>query len=373
MEQAEEPSTQKVKSYQRIKLSLSIASLLIDAAAMIILILSGWSLEFFNWCRTINDSSLIQFLLFILSIGVSVGILTFPLSFTSGYIIEHKFKLSNQTLIRYFNEQAKGLLVALVIGVPVLIFFYLCLTSYHEMWWLPMSIGTLLLSLLLTRIAPVIIIPLFYKQTLLPESLLRERIEHLCKEHRLNITGIFEINLSKDTRKANAAFTGIGKSKRVLLADTLLQSFSEDEIISIFAHELGHHRHKHIWKGIILSAVHTFVTFYISSVMLLFMMRIAGFETQNFVPALPLLALSLSLIGILSAPFFNAISRKHEREADRYAVKLCGRIEPFVSAFERLASMNLADKQPHPLVEFLFYSHPSIQKRILAIQQTSFQ
>lgn len=371
MDTSPETASQRVKTYQRIKLSLGILSSLVAAVCLLLIVYTGLTLSIYHWCVSVFSSPALSFLLYAASISTVIGIITLPISFTSSYLIEHRYGLSNQTIAHWCVEQLKGLAVGSVLGVPVLLFFYWCSMTFNEFWWFPMSIALLVLFILLSRIAPVLILPLFYKLTPLPDSLLKTRIEELCRDHGIFVNGIFEFNLSKNTKKANAAFTGIGKSKRVLLADTLLHSFPEDEILSVYAHELGHHKHHHLWKGIMLGAVHTFAAFYLSSIFFTFLSRIAGFHPTNFIPALPLLALSLSMIGILTAPMFNAISRKYEREADLYAVKIFGQHQPFISALERLAMMNLTDVSPHPLVEFLFYSHPSIKKRIAAIQHIS--
>jgi STE24 endopeptidase len=257
--------------------------------------------------------------------------------------------------------------VSLPIVIGVLLFLYYCLSIYGPLWWLPVSVGLTFLSVVLARIAPVIILPLFYKLTPLEDATLKERILNLCASAGVKIEGIFSFNLSKNTKKANAAFTGIGKAKRIMLGDTLIKEFNEDEIETVFAHELGHYTRHHIRTGIIISIVSTFLGLFITSLCYSWSLDQLGFSSAAELAALPLLALWLSIFGLVTSPLGNMISRRHERQADTYAIRKTEKKEAFISALRKLASMNLADPEPHPLVEFLFYSHPSIAKRISMI------
>ena len=193
---------------------------------------------------------------------------------------------------------------------------------------------------------------------------LKGRIQQLCANTGLRIQGIFSFNLSKNTRKANAGFTGIGGAKRIILSDTLLNDFSEEEIETVFAHELGHYKHRHLHIGIAISIVATVLGLFLTSLLYASSLGFFGFSTGKELAALPLLALWLSLFGLVTTPLSNMLSRHHERVADAYAVRATANAPAFVSALGKLAAINLADAEPHPLVEFLFYSHPSIAKRI---------
>jgi STE24 endopeptidase len=220
----------------------------------------------------------------------------------------------------------------------------------------------------LVRIAPVLIMPLFYRFTPLVDGTLKERILRLCESAGVRVEGIFSFNLSKNTRKANAAFTGIGRSRRIILGDTLVRNFSEEEIETVFAHELGHYRFGHIRAGIVTGTLSTFAGLYIASRLYEWSAAALHFPSMTDLAALPLLAIWLSLFGLLTSPLGNMISRHHERQADAYAVHTTGKRDAFVAALRKLSDMNLADPAPHPLVEFLFYSHPPIAKRIRALE-----
>ena len=371
MSDKNEISSRRIKTYQRIKLLLSIVSSLFTAGILILLLVTHWSSDIYLLTHEISDAPFLRFVVYATCIASLVGIVNLVFSISSELLLERRYGLSNQSLSQWMMQQAKGLLVGGVIGLPVLSIFYWCFITYNTFWWLPLGAILFLFSVLLARIAPLIIFPLFYTFTSIEASSLRDKIEALCSKQGVKFDGIFSFNMSKESKKANAAFTGIGKAKRILLADTLLQSFTEDEIVSVFAHELGHYKHRHVLKGMLLGAVHLFAMLFISSKLFSWLLLQAGFTQETFVPALPLLALSLSAIGLLSSPIFHAVSRNHERQADAFAAQISNDPHTFIAALSRLADMNLADRAPHPLVEFFFHSHPSIQKRIAFIQRFS--
>jgi len=240
------------------------------------------------------------------------------------------------------------------------------------MWWLPVGSVLFFLSVVLARLAPVLIFPLFYTFKPLPDGELRSTILRLCQSVGMSVEGVYVFDLSKNTKKANAAFTGIGKSKRIILGDTLVANFRDDEIETVFAHELGHYKLKHLWTMLGVGTVSSFLGLYLTAKAYEFSLPWFGFASLDQLAALPLLALWLGLYSLLASPLSNAISRMHERAADRYAISLTNNGEAFANALHKLASINLADISPHPVVEFLFHSHPSIEKRLGAIGTTEY-
>ncbi|HON79811.1 MAG TPA: M48 family metallopeptidase [Spirochaetota bacterium] len=358
-------SGEKAKRYNRIKIRVTIT----DMAAGIIFIaflafsgISQWLVIRITDAGVSGDYYI--FLLFLAVLGTANGIIGLPLDFYSSYIIEHRYGLSNQTIPAWTAERLKSLGVGLAIGVPVsLLFFFLIRTAGHY-WWVIFSGAVFLFAVIMARVAPVLIFPLFYTFKPLEESELREKINTLMRRYSIPIQGIFSFNLSKDTKKANAGFTGIGKSKRVILSDTLMEQFTTSEIMVIFAHELGHYLKRHIVKNVIMSGVIIFLSFYVCSGLYDWTRGIYGFQKPDDIAALPILLFYLTVTGLIIMPLTNALSRKYEREADRFAVTLTDDPDSFISGMEKLADRNLSDKNPHPLVEFLLYSHPSIGKRI---------
>ena len=235
------------------------------------------------------------------------------------------------------------------------------------MWWLPVGSVLFFLSVVLARLAPVLIFPLFYTFKPLPDGELRSTILRLCQTVGMSVEGVYVFDMSKNTKKANAAFTGIGKSRRIILGDTLVANFRDDEIETVFAHELGHYKLKHLWTMLAVGTLSSFLGLYLTAKAYELSLPWFGFASLDQLAALPLLALWLGLYSLLASPLSNAISRSHERAADRYAISLTHNGEAFVNALHKLARINLADISPHPVVEFLFHSHPSIEKRVRAI------
>ncbi len=356
-----------VKRYSKTKLIFSILSPASSFLVVAIILVSGFSTSLRDWAMSQSSNEYVAVVLFLFVITLIESAVTFPVSFYSSYIVEHRYNLSNQTLGRWLWERVKGLLIAaplLVVGVVVL--FY-CLKEYREWWWLPVSTVLAFFSVVFARVVPIIIMPLFYKFTPLEDHSLKEAIAKLCHDAGIRFDGIFSFNMSKNTKKANAGFTGIGRSKRIILGDTLLKDFTQEEIETVFAHELGHYRYRHIIVGMAVGILSTFVGLFVTSRLYLWSMPWFGFTAMTDPAALPLLGLWLTVFGLVTSPFGNILSRKHEREADIYAVRTTRNKPAFISALRKLAQTNLADPAPHPLVEFLFYSHPSIARRIAMV------
>ncbi|MFA6439064.1 MAG: M48 family metallopeptidase [Bacteriovoracaceae bacterium] len=357
-----------VKSYNRTKLIVSISGGITSFALTIFLLLSGFTLTIEEFAFSFTSNVYLALLIFSALFGIISGIGSVPFSVYSGFILEHRYNMSNQTFLQWSWENIKGMLISIPLITPVALLVYFFLLTFTVHWWLPVAITVFFFSIGLARIAPIVILPLFYTLTLLEESPLRENILAMTRSTKMIVEGIYSFNLSKTTKKANAAFTGIGKSKRILLGDTLMKNFSEEEIETVFAHELGHYSHGHIRKSIIVGTLSIFVGLYCTSLTYSASLSWFGFSSIAQLSALPLLTAWLGLYSLLTSPLGNILSRKHEFEADRYAVERTKNTPAFISAMNKLAEMNLADRTPHPIVEFLFYSHPSIEKRIHAAE-----
>lgn len=357
-----------IKRYNRIKLVVSLISGTVSFIVIMVLIAGGYSTDIERFALSMTSKSYVALLIFAGIFGVINSFVTLPMNFYSGFILEHTYNLSNQTFVQWLWEGTKGFLVSIPIAIPLILLLYYFLVTFGSNWWLPTGITLFIFSIGLSRIAPIVILPLFYKLTPLEDSALKQNILSMTGSTSMHVEGIYTFNLSKTTKKANAAFTGIGKSKHILLGDTLMQNFTDDEIATVFAHELGHYTHGHIRKGIATGTAIIFVGLYLTSIAYEASLPWFGFTSITQLAALPLLTAWLGMYSLFTSPISNILSRKHEFEADRYAVERTKNKEAFVSAMNKLAEMNLADKQPHPLVEFLFYSHPSIEKRIHAAE-----
>ena len=355
------------KRYAKIKLIVSLIGSGLFFVLSLILVASGATAAFESFVRSFLSNDYAALLGFAAVLGLVETVLTVPLHFYSSFSLEHKYNLSNQTFRVWLWEGLKGFLVSIPITVPLLLALFFCLKSFGPMWWLPVGSVLFLLSVVLARLAPVLIFPLFYDFKPLPDGELKSTILQLCQTVGMSVEGVYVFDLSKNTKKANAAFTGIGKSKRIILGDTFVANFRDDEIETVFAHELGHYKLKHLWTMLAVGTVSSFLGLYLTAKAYELSLSWFGFTSLDQLAALPLLALWLGVYSLLVSPLTNAISRSHERAADRYAISLTNNGEAFANALRKLARINLADVSPHPVIEFLFHGHPSIEKRIQAI------
>lgn len=356
------------KRYERIKLRVSISESIITFLLIIIFVYSGIFKMLEAYLSAFTENQYFLLILFTLVIGIFSQVLSFPFDYFFGFRLEHKFNLSNQSFSKWIIEGLKSLAVGVVLGVPVLLLFFWILRTF-EFWWFWFGCVILIYSVALAQIAPVLIFPIFYKFKPLENESLKNKITDLCEKVGFKIKGVFSFDMSKTTKKANAAFTGMGKTKRIILADTLISGFSEEEIETVFAHELGHFKKGHIKKTISFSVISTFVGLFIISIIYKKIVVLSGFISISEISVLPLFAVIAGVIGFLSSPVSTYISRKFEFEADKFAVTTTGNFDAFKSAMEKLAFQNLTDDEPNKFVEFWFHSHPSIKKRIEAAEK----
>jgi STE24 endopeptidase len=259
--------------------------------------------------------------------------------------------------------------LGVILGGIVVELLYFILRESPQHWWLIAWASFLGLFVLLAQLAPVVLFPIFYKFAPLENEELKDRLLRLGERAGTRVRGVYQWKLSEKSKKANAALTGLGNTRRIILADTLLANYSTDEIEAILAHELGHHVHKHIFKSILVQAGITLVGFAAANWVLHYAVdRLHVFETLSDFANLPLLLLVATLLSFLVLPLLNAYSRFNERQADRYAFRSISTVAPFISAMNKLADQNLAERSPSKWVEWLFHSHPAISRRVAAAQ-----
>jgi STE24 endopeptidase len=302
-------------------------------------------------------------------------IVGFPTSYY-GFSLEHKFELSNQTFFQWFGEELLALLVMAIIALIAVEGIYLALRKAPRTWWIYMSVVFIGFAVVLVNLAPVLIMPLFNVYTPLPEGELRERLVSLSHGADVEVEDIFTVDMSKQTRKANAMFTGLGNTKRIVLGDNLVKEFTTDQVEVVIAHEMGHNLMHHIWQGILFSALMAaigFLIIHLSGPKIINKWRNRlRIDSMADVAGLPLILLIFSLYGLVTMPIFPAVSRHMERQADRFALDMTHNKEAFISAMDELAYMNLSDPNPSPIIEFLLYDHPPISKRIKFAQEYEF-
>ena len=295
---------------------------------------------------------------------VILQIIEFPFAFYQGHLLEHRYGLSTQSTRRWLADHSKGAVLGLILAVAGTSVVFLALREYPDQWWWISALVFAVAMVGLARLAPVLLLPIFYKFKPLDRPALVDRLMILATRARTDIVGVFEWVLSDHTRKANAALAGLGRTRRILLSDTLLADYSEDEIEVILAHELAHHVHRDLWRGIAVQAAALFGGFYVADLVL----RSAGdwlaLRGLSDPAGLPVLLLLGGAWSLLLLPLLNAVSRAQERAADRYALTTTRNVDAFVTAMKRLSQQNLAEEYPSPLVRWLFYSHPPIRERI---------
>lgn len=353
----------KAKQYSSIKYTLAIIEIIYLLLLLFLFQSSGLSkILAANIAQTVKSYLVIPF--YLLVISIVYYFLAFPLNLYRTFILEHRFSLSQQKIGDWLKDQLKSGIIAYLIGLILISAFYYILKRYTHTWWLMVSLFWIFFSLIVARLTPVIIIPLFFKYKRLSDDTLRSRILNLAHKMKVRILDCFEIDLSKKTLKANAAFVGWGRTRRVILADTLKDKYSFDEIEVILAHEFAHYRLRHLLKLIVVNSLAIVLTFYLIFKTSNYALSFFGLSALSDIASLPLVTTYFVLCSIISEPLQNYISRKLEKNADRLALEVTGLKEAFISMMEKLSLQNLADRNPHPIIKFFFFSHPPVDERI---------
>lgn len=353
-------STEEAVRYNREKVNFRLVGMVINYAFLVLMSFGGgaWLSGLLEPLSTGNRwLHLIEFTAVFGLLSFLVGL---PLSFYSGYVHEHQYKLSNQTLSAWAWRTTKMLALSSLIGLLVFVGLFAILWTMPTWWWLVAAGAMLFLQVIMGQIFPKLV-PLFYKLEPVEDGDLVTRFRKLAEGTGISIETVLKMGLSRDTKKANAMLTGMGSAKRVMLGDTLISEFAPEEIETVFAHELGHSVHRHLLKGVLLSTISTLVGLFICDVVLRHIIGGAGFGE---VSQLPLFLLVLSVFGLLTQPLDMAVTRHFERQCDWYALEKTKNPVSYRSAFARLGELNKSDNNPPRWVVVLFHSHPPIGERI---------
>jgi STE24 endopeptidase len=367
MRQAVDPEKQKqAKQYARIHRRLWLVDTVFSAVYALLWLFLGWTVALRSWLGTFTNSEWLIVALFVAIFGGIYSIINLPLSYYNGFVLPHRFGQSNQTFRDWVIDQLKGFAVGAPLGLLLLELLYLALRATGDLWWLWAAGGMLVFTVLLSNLAPVLIMPLFNKYVPLGDEHkeLADRLLELARRANTKVRGVFKYDMSKRTNAANAALTGIGNTRRIVLGDTLINEFTTDEIETVLAHELGHHVHRDIPFLITFGTLSTTLSLYLASLALNWAIDYFGFASSADIAAFPALMLIFSAYGLITMPLDNAISRWRENMADDYALQSTGKKEAFASAFTRLANQNLGEVDPEKWVVWLFYSHPPLGERI---------
>jgi STE24 endopeptidase len=305
-------------------------------------------------------------LVYLACLGAINEVGTLPLSFYRSFLLERRYDLSTERFGHWAADQLKGGMLGAGLSSVGFSLLYAAIRFTPEWWWAAAAVGFGVAVVALTGLAPVVLLPVFFTFRPLERADLRERLIALSRRAGVSVTDVFEWQMSDRTKKANAALTGLGRTRRVLVSDTLLAAHSDDEIEVILAHELGHHVHRDLWKGIAVQSVVAALGFYAASRLLSALAPRLGWTGQADVAGLPVLLLSVGLVALVLLPGVTGASRVMERAADRFALGLTGNAAAFATAIERLGAQNLAEERPSRLIRWLFYTHPPVAERVAA-------
>lgn len=366
-----DPERQKrAKEYARINRRLWLVDTILGGLYAVVWLATGWSGALRDWLETFSTNPWFLVAGYAAVFGGILFLIGLPLSYYSGFVLPHRFDQSTQTLQGWISDQAKGLLIGVPLGLVMIEMLFLALRATGDAWWLWAAAGILIFSVIIGNLAPVLIMPLFNKYVPLGEEHadLAERLIRLAERAHTRVRGVYKFDMSRRTKAANAALTGIGNTRRIVLGDTLVNEFTTDEIETVLAHELGHHVHRDIPVLMLLGTLTTTLGLYIASIAMGWAVTAFGLTGVADPAGMPALMLILGAYGLLTMPLENGFSRWREGMADDYALAATGKNEAFASAFTRLANQNLGDVEPENWVVWVFYGHPPLGERIAKAQ-----
>jgi STE24 endopeptidase len=356
--------------YHRLQLFLSLLGLGLSIGYLLALILTGGGLALARAAERLTTARWGQVALVALALGAGCGALTLPLALIRGYWLPRRFGLLHQPLAGWLGDRLKAALIGGGLGLAAIEIVY-ALLALTPLWWAATAAIFIAAQIAMTAVLPIWIVPLFYTLAPLADSGLRDRLVALARRTGVPTLGVFVADQSRKSRTANAAIVGLGRTRRIILFDTLLAKFSPDEIESVLAHELGHHVHGDMRRGLLVNGALTLVTTGLAAVGLDAGVALLGLAGPADPAGLPWLALVAMALGLVQLPLANGFSRWIERQADDFALATTGNVPAFVGAMERLAGLNLAERRPSRLKEIFLYSHPALDRRIARAEQAA--
>lgn len=359
----------KAARFHRLQRRCFWLSLATQAGTMLALLPGGLSRSLRDVAVSITHqpaSSVLTVAVFVVLLLLLLELIGLPLRFYQTFVLERRYGLSAAPVRVWVGDHIKGLAVSMALALVAAEFVYLSLVRWPRWWWVATAAAGALAVVVLSRLTPVVLLPVFYRFKPLDRESLRSRIESLSERAGVPLLGIYEWGLGDKTRRANAALVGTGRSRRILLSDTLLAHYTDDEIEVILAHELGHHAHRDIRNGLVLESLLIALACAAGAGALHVLWRPLHLDGPADVAGLPVLLLTAGVVSLLTTPIFNAWSRRNEHRADRFALALTERPDAFVSAMRRLAAQNLAEERPSAATLWLFHTHPPFDERIQA-------
>lgn len=355
---------EKAREYARIQRNMTFVDLGITVLIIAVLLFTGLSTGIRDWAEGFGGPKILSVALYGIVLGVIFFVFSIPLDFYSSYLLPGRYGLVTQSVGGWVVDTAKTLVITGVIGLAGLEALYLLLDIWPVWWWVAMAALLWLLSLATTWLAPLLLMPLFYKFKPLDDPELVGRLTKLAEQAGARVQGVYVMDMSSRTTAANAMLAGMGQTRRIILGDTLLSNYTHDEIETVLAHELAHHVHNDLLLGLAAEAVIIAVGMWSASVFLSWGVETFGYRGVGDIAALPLFATAMGLFGLVAMPLVNYFSRTRERAADLYALETTKNAPAFRSVMLKLAGQNLSDANPSSWETFLFHSHPPIAERV---------
>jgi Zn-dependent protease with chaperone function len=356
----------KSSRYHRLKRRAGVLSLAWSVVLLGGLLATGWTATLRDAAEAwLPRAPVIGYVLLLLLINEIVSL---PLSYYSGVMLERRYDLSNERPAAWLLDRLKAFALSFGLGAASASLVYRFIALWPDRWWLAAGAAFAVLIVAITNLAPVLLLPLFFSVKPLERDALRGRLLALAGRAGARVVGAYELGLGAKTKKANAALAGLGSTRRILVSDTMLADYTDDEIEVVLAHELAHHVHHDIWKGLTLEGALILAGCYAAWRVLAALAAAVGLRGASDVAGLPLLVLAAGAVSLVMVPIANALSRRQERSADRFALGLTRNPAAFISAMRRLGAQNLAEERPSRIVQWLFYSHPPLAERIAAAE-----
>jgi len=358
----------RARIYHRRQLALSLLGLALSVTYLLVLIETRAATHLTEYLARWTTAWWLELGIVLLVLAGAYRLVTLPLHWLGGYWLPRRFGLLHQPFRRWLWDAVKAGLIGGMLGLLAVLIIY-ALLRVTPWWWLWGAAIFLAGYALLALVAPIWLVPLFYRLTPLPDGLLLTRLLALARRVGVPVTGVFVVDQSRKSRTANAAVTGLGRTRRILLFDTLLDEFTPEEVEAVLAHEMAHQLHGDIRRGLLVQGALTLVTFWIADLALRWGVGWLGLDGPADIAGLPLFGLILMLVSLAALPVANGWSRRVEWQADRFALRTIPDPRAFIRSMERLATLNLAEREPHRLEELFLYSHPAIERRIAHARQ----
>jgi STE24 endopeptidase len=360
----------RASRYHRLRRRAALASTVAGGAWLGALLANGASTALAAWATGVSAGlpwpvrPSLAIVLVAAAIALGWEVLSFPFALYRTLLLDRKYGLSSERFGAWLTDHLKALALGLALTLASAIGVYATIWLSPSLWWLIATVLFILLAVVVSQIAPIWLMPIFYRFQPLGREELRERLLALSARAGVRVLGAFEWGLGEKTSRANAALVGAGRTRRIIVSDTLLTHYSDDEIEVILAHELAHHVHHDMWSALAVEAILVAAALYGAHLAAIYAAPSLGFRGPSDVGALPLMILAGGAVSLLLAPLSNAWSRHNERRADRYALRLTDRPAAFVSAMKRLGAQNLAEERPSRIVYWFFHTHPTMDERI---------